>query len=349
MANLPEFFGLNLGHDSIKLVQVKNEANKLRIVNAYRMPTAVGLLENDSEEGVTTLSKEIGKAVKSGNLTTKNCVISVPEVSVFSRLITLPRLDEKDINDAINYALKPLVPIPLDNVNVSFLEINSFESEGKQMVNWYVVAAPKQLISRLQLVVENTGLNLLAVETEALAIARMVQHNYSMPQNSDALIIDMGADSTSLILSRNGVVIFSQSIGTGSDAFTKVIAADYGIDMQLAEKYKLAYGMNPNEGEGKIAKSIDPIMQIMMSEVERTINYYKDKIGGKEIQKIYLTGGGAHLNWLDKFVNQKFNIATEVVNPIKNLEVDPQSSQVFNPNSINSFNVSIGLALKGIL
>ena len=349
MQNLPEFFGLNLGHDSIKLVQVKNEANKLRIVNAYRMPTAVGLLENDSEEGVTTLSKEIGKAVKSGNLTTKNCVISVPEVSVFSRLITLPRLDEKDINDAINYALKPLVPIPLDNVNVSFLEINSFESEGKQMVNWYVVAAPKQLISRLQLVVENTGLNLLAVETEALAIARMVQHNYSMPQNSDALIIDMGADSTSLILSRNGVVIFSQSIGTGSDAFTKVIAADYGIDMQLAEKYKLAYGMNPNEGEGKIAKSIDPIMQIMMSEVERTINYYKDKIGGKEIQKIYLTGGGAHLNWLDKFVNQKFNIATEVVNPIKNLEVDPQSSQVFNPNSINSFNVSIGLALKGIL
>jgi len=349
MANLPDFFGLNLGHDSIKLIQIKNEGSRAKISSAFKMPTATGLLENDSEEGVSTLSKEIGKAVKTSNVNTKNCVISVPEVSVFSRLITLPYLDEKDVNDAINYALKPLVPIPLENVNVSFLEINSFESEGKKMVNWYVVAAPKQLIARLQLVVETAGLTLLAVETEALAIARMVQYNYSIMQDSDCLLVDMGADSTSLILSRNGVVIFSQNIGTGSDSFTKVIAADFGIDNQLAEKYKVAYGINPNEGDGKIAKSIDPIMQIMISEVQRTINYYKDKVGGKGIQKIYLTGGGAHLNWLDKYMTEKFGIPSELVNPIKNIVVDASANGVLNSATINSFNVSIGLALKGIL
>lgn len=349
MAKLPEFFGLNLGHEAIKLVQLKEDGSHMKLVGAYKMPATPGMLDNDSEEGVSILSKEISKAVKSSGLNTKNCVISVPEVSVFSRLITLPELEEKDISDAINYALKPLVPIPIENVNVSFLEINRQEVDSRKMVNWYVVAAPKQLIARLQLVVEGAGLNLLAVETEALAIARMVQYNYSIMANTDCMLLDMGSDSTNLILSRNGVVIFSQNIGTGSDALTKVIAADFGIDLQMAEKYKIAYGLSKTQGEGKIFKSIEPIMQIMLSEVQRTIVYYSDKIGGSGISKIFLTGGGAHLIGLDKFITEKFSIQSEVVNPIKNIKVDPALAGTVQHMALNSLNVSIGLGLKGVL
>jgi len=349
MAKLPEFFGLNLGHDSLKIVQIKEVDGKAKISGIFKMPTSTGLLENDSEEGVNVLAKEIAKAVKLANLNTKNCVISVPEVSVFSRLITLPELQENEINGAIHYALKPLVPIPLENVNISFLEINRDDINGKKTINWYVVAAPKQLIARLQLIVESADLTLLAVETEALAIARLVQYNYTVGENTDVMLLDMGSDSTNLILSRNGIVIFSQNIGTGSDALTKVIAADFGLDLQQAEKYKVAYGLNSAEGEGKILKSIEPIMQIMLSEVQRTLIYYKDKIGGKGLTKICLTGGGAHLPFLDKYIAERLAIPTEVVNPFVNIKVDPQIANSINNQSVNSFNVAIGLALKGIL
>lgn len=347
MSKIPDFFALNLGQQSIKVAQVKEIGGQYNLVNIYSHPTAQGLLANESESGSQNLAKEISNIIKITNLETKNCIISVPEVSVFSRLLSLPVIQEAEVNNAIHYALKPLVPVPLDNLNISFVDIDKRKSGNSEIVDWYVVAAPKQLIDRMQLISDLAGLNLLAVETEALAIARTIHFNYKIEQGLDVMILDIGAESTNLILSRNGVVIFSQNIGVGSNSLTKVIAADFGLDNIQAERYKRSYGLDPTQGEGKILKSVDPLMQIILSEINRTLIYYKDKIGGNGISSLYLTGGGSSMPGIGQYLNSKLKIKTELSNPLTNLVVDPKLNEGIKNLSINSFNVAIGLALKG--
>lgn len=349
MADIPDFFSLNLGHDTVKTAQIKGGSQGVKLSALASQAAINGILDNDSIEGVETLSKEVLKLVKDNNISTKNFVLSVPETLVFSRLITLPKMKDEEVSDAIQYALKPLVPVPLENVNISFLEIDDKKVNETEYTNWYVVAAPKQLITKFQSLSEKTGLNLFAIETESLAITRMIHYNHSDEIQGDAMIIDIGAESSNVILSRSGVVIFSQNIGTGADALTKVIAADFGLDPNQADKYKLTYGLDFQVNEGKIAKSMEPLIQIMISEISRTVTYYNEKIGGKGISNVYLTGGGGMLKNLDSYIQQKLNITTKVANPLAKVQVDESMANNIQKYNINSFNVAIGMALKGLV
>jgi type IV pilus assembly protein PilM len=348
MAEVPQFFGLNLGHHSLKISQLRYSGNKAKLEVLSSIPTAVGLLENESDKSTATISAEIIKAIKSSNLKVKNCVMSIPEVSIYSRLLTLPKVKDEEIEEAIHFAIKTLIPVPLESVNISFLDVDEKVIEGNTFVNWYVVAAPKQLISRFQDIMEKSGINLLAVETEALAISRLVGYDYAIPPKETVMIIDFGAETSNVILARNSGVIFSQSIGTGSNSITKVIASDFGLDMVQAESYKVTYGLDPAGAEGKIAKSIEPIVQIIVGEAFRTLTYYREKIGGDEIKQVFLTGGGSGLPKLAEFITSKLGVQAILTEPLKNIEVDRGMAEKLKSTNVRSYNVAIGLSLKGL-
>lgn len=349
MATLPEFFGLNLGNFSIKIAQIKRVGSKVKLEVIGSKPTSMGLLNNMSESGLQLLSGEVTSAVKSIGIKTKNCVMSIPESAVFSRLITLPKVSEKEIGEAIQWALKPLVPMDIDDINISFLEIDEKNIDGNLFTNWYVVAAPKDLINKYQSTMEKAGINLLAVETESLALTRMIVYNYPQFITKDIMIVDMGSESTNVILSRNGVVMFSQTISTGSNAITKIISNDLGIDIMQAEKLKITYGLDQTQMEGKVFKSIEPIIQLISLEVERTFSYYKEKIGGTGITQVFLSGGGSNLLKFSEYLQNKLNIGVYNVNPLANFQKDNNLSAKLNNINLSAFNVSIGLSLKGML
>src|SRR5690606_1716383 len=202
------------------------------------------------------------------------------------------------------------------------------------------------LIEKNVKICELAGLNLLAIETESLGIVRMVDFCRDIPDGKSIMIIDMGAENTNMILARNSVVIFSQTISTGSNSMTKVIASDFGIDELQAERYKVSYGLDFTAGDGKIAKSIEPIVQVILGEASRTLAYLREKIGGESVSAIFLTGGGSGLKGLDVYIKEKLNVDTMIVNPLNNMQIDSKLMSKLQTNSGREFNVAIGLALK---
>lgn len=345
--DLPPFFGINTGRDSIKIAQIKrNDNNKAKIEAIGSVPSSISLVSDESEDGLKQLAEEINKCAKVAGVTTKNCVMSIPELSVFSRLLTLPKVSDEELEESIHYALKPLIPVPIENVNISFLQVDETKTTNGDMINWYTVAAPKNLIEKNVKICELAGLNLLAIETESLGIVRMVDFCHDIPDGKSIMIIDMGAENTNMILARNSVVIFSQTISTGSNSMTKVIASDFGIDELQAERYKVSYGLDFTAGDGKIAKSIEPIVQVILGEASRTLAYLREKIGGESVSAIFLTGGGSGLKGLDVYIKEKLNVDTMIVNPLNNMQIDSKLMSKLQTNSGREFNVAIGLALK---
>jgi type IV pilus assembly protein PilM len=346
MAQIPSFFGVNIGKNKIKVAQAKLSGNKANLEAISAVDSSVSLVSDESEKGIEELGKAIIECAKQAKVTTKNCIIAVPELLVFSRLLTLPKVNDIEIEDSIHWALKPLIPVPIEQVNISYLEIDKSRINNNDMVNWYTVAAPKNLIERYQKVCEKSGLNLLAIETEALAMTRLVYFNNQISPSQNILIVDIGAENTNLILARNSSVTFTQSISTGSNNMTKVIASDFGIDEIQAEKYKIAYGLELTEAEGKIAKALDPIMQIVVGEIVRTLGYLKEKIGGVPVSTIYLTGGGSGLRGIESYLSQKVGVNTVAGDPIKNFSISKGIETDVGSNHGREFNVVLGLSIK---
>lgn len=343
--NLPDFFAIDIGNHSIKVAQVKREGeNSATLQHLGAVGTKFGLLDDSSETGLKTLGEEIKKAKDLAGIKTNNCIAAVPETPIFSRLLTIPKVEEDKLEESIHWELRPLIPVPLEDVDVAFLEVGEKSVNDQPMLDIYVVAAPKTLTEKYRHLAQVAGLNLLAVETESLANTRAVTFNASTEK--DILIFDFGAMSTDLIIAREGVPVFAQSIGTGSDALTKAIAADFGLDMAEAEKYKRAFGLKADAGEGKIARSIEPIMQIIVNEVSRTFTYFKEKVGETGASKIYLSGEGAKLPGLPDFFTNKLGLETVLVDPVAKLKIANSARKELEQFSSVGFSVAIGLALK---
>ncbi len=345
MADLPDFFGLDIGNHSIKVAQVKRQGEgKATLSHVGSVPSDFGLLENDSDEGIAELAELVKQARDVAGISVKNCVAAVPEAPVFSRLLSIPPVEEDKLEEAIHWELKNLIPVPLEDVDVAFLKIGTDADGEKANMDIYVVAAPRAMTDRFKKVAEAAGLNLLALETESLASTRNVTFNHK--EETDIMITDFGAYGTDLVIAKNGIPVFAQTISTGSDALTKAIAADYGLDLEQAEKYKRAYGLLQDQGEGKIAKTIEPLMQLIVGEMSKMLTYYKQRIGHTGAQKIYLSGDAAQLPGLILYFSKKLGIPAVLVQPLNNIQVAGSAKKEVEQLSMVGFTVAIGLGLK---
>lgn len=344
--DLPDFFGIDIGDHSAKLAQLKLRGDgqaDFQRVGFASLP--FGFLDNDSDEGLKKLASELKSAKEAAEIGTNNCVAAIPEAPIFSRLLTIPKVEADKVEETVHWELKPLIPVPLEQVDIAFLEVVEFEQAGQSLIDIYAVASPKQIVEKFKQICTFAGFNLIALETESLANTRAVSFSYGIQAN--AIIVDFGSLGTDVILAREGVPVFAQTIGSGSDALTKAIAADYSITEQQAEQYKKAYGMRYDQGEGKIAKSIEPIMQLIVSEINRTITYLKQRMGDTQTTSIYFVGEGSNLPGLAEYIQQQLNMGAVMVDPIGKITTNDKIKEYMNQHSNPAgYSVAIGLGLK---
>ncbi len=343
---LPDFFGLDIGDHSVKFAEVKRKgSNSADLLKLGSGDIPFSIFDSDSEEGYEQLGLRLREIKKELGIQTPNCVAAIPESPIFSRLLTIPKVEEDKIEETVHWELKPLIPVPIEEVDIAFLEVAEVEKAGQKFVDIYAVASPKKIVEKYQMICEKAGFNLIALETESLANTRVVSFNKGV-ENS-AMVVDFGSHGTDVILSRDGVPVFAQTIGTGSDALTKAISSDYGINETQAEQYKKAYGLKFELGEGKIAKSLDPIMQIITGEMTRTLTYLQQRIGqSQQGTKMFLVGEGSQLPGLQEYLKEKLQLDSELVDPVAKMSVSKDAKSKLDQIGSAGFSVALGLGLK---
>jgi len=361
-----DFFGINIGSYSVKITYIRNiHRNKPYIENITEnslLHNSTTLLTEDNNNS-NELNKIIMSTYKNCKIKNRNCVLSISEKNVYSRLITIPYVSNtKENNEAIIWSVKSLLPLPIEQLNISYLEIGEKKINNIVYKDWYVVAANKEYVDTLHKIFDDIDLNLLAIETESISLSRLINYwklrslNYNNNNlySADSLIIDIGFDSSTIIISRNGVPMFSQSINIGSNSLTKALVRELNIDNQQAEILKqninlLDISSVPQEDkpEYKILKAMEPILDIFITEISRVLIYHKEKLLGSNVDFIFLTGGGALLKGLDVYLNNKLNINNIYTFNLTNIFKINRNINNSYLQRINSFSVPIGLCLKG--
>ncbi len=343
--NLPDFFGLDIGNHSIKVAEIdRKSVNSARLVGIGSIETPFGVITSEDVVAKERLANKIKEALDNANIKTRKCVAALPESSIFTRLITVPKVEESKLDELIYWEARQYIPLPLSDVQSDYIIIDEREVNGKKMLQLLLVAAPKLLVHRYMEIVQKAGLELLALETETIATSRAVVFGKNIQET--VMVLDFGANGTDMSVIRKGSMIFSQSLGTGSDAMTKAISNDFNLEPAQAEQYKITYGLDETKAEGKIFKSVEPIIQIIIDEVARTLNFFRTRLVDSVPTKILLVGDGAKLIALDKYLSKKIGVPVELINPLENIEIDKGIKSELSKSSPVGYTVAIGLALK---
>ncbi len=342
---LPDFFGLDIGNSSIKIAQVKALASGYELLALGQSPIdkPITTLKDENEkknfvERIKTLKLSVG-------IKTNKVVISLPEAAIFSKIIAVPDLPDEQLEKVIFFEARNYLPIPVEDVQLDYIPIaKKTTNEGKKIIQILLIAAPKSLVNTYLELASMAGFDVLALETESIASARAINNNGEIP--GSAMVVDFGAQGIAVSIIRGKDTIFSQSIGTGSDALSLAIARDYNLDIKQAEQYKRTYGLLSDQLEGRIAKSLMPVMQIINNELNKVINFIKINLNEFTPNEIFIGGEGSLLPGLVSFFNLNLGLPVKLMDPLLGFKMNEQTKADVAKYSSPIFTVAIGLALK---
>ena len=341
MAKLPDHVGIDFGTHSVKAVELSMiSTDRPLLVNLGSQITPKGVINSEEKKDQKKLADVLKKLYDSSRIKNKNAVMALPEFSVFTRFLEFPGVKREELKDAVYFEAKQYIPMPLNEVQLSYVPIG-FNTE-KNAPRVLVVAAPRKVIDIYINIAMDVGLDLLAIETESVAVGRTM---YKSTGKKNLVMLDFGANSTDMSILSEGYLVFSQSIAIGSDTLTQAIMNKFGFQYQRAEEFKRNYGVAEGVLEGKIYSVLSPIVESIMVEVRRGVEFYKNRTLSIAPSDYLLSGDGALLPGLTEYVSKSLGVQASVANPWRNIAVDDKFKDIVEKSG-PSYSIAIGLALK---
>ena len=127
---------------------------------------------------------------------------------------------------------------------------------------------------------------------------------------------------------------------------TRSIERGLNVDTKQAEEYKISYGVDPNFLEGKIAKIVAPVLQLFMTEIQKSMQFFTNQYGTQTVKRIVFSGGSAHMPGLISLMSSQMNVECTVANPFEKLVVDTKVPLPTDRQA--AFGVAVGLAMRSI-
>lgn len=348
------YLGIDLGASSIKVVELANEGGRARLVTYGFIEQPLSQVgKEDIRDRPKEAAKLLKEVCKKAKTTTNKVIAALPTFSVFTSIINLPTMPEKELPSAIRWEAKKVIPMPLEEAILDWKILEDVEkkagespeqSRRDKQQKILLTAAAKDLVKKYVEVFKESGLALLSLETEAFAMIRSLVGN----DKSAILIVDIGASNTDLSVIDKGIPALNRSIDLGGMNVTQNITQILNIGIEEAEQFKQDTGLTAVESagsQGTIEKALAPII----NEIKYTLNLYQGEKGegSRTIEKIIITGGSAYLpnlpEYLSKVLDKKVYIGDPWARVIYPEDLKPVLDEI-GPR----FSVAIGLAMRDI-
>ena len=333
--------GIDLGSSSIKAVELIKKGTEISLSSLGSIPTPPRGLLSDLPLDEQAVVDVLVKLLTEMKVTSKDVNASIAESGVFTKVIELPNLTEKELSSSIQWEAEQYIPLPIDQVNIDYAILS--RNQNGETMQVLLIAASKKLIDKYTRIFEAAKLSLLSLETDAISLSRIIPK--ALPPGSSELFLNIGASNTIIGIVRSRTLVFVRTIPSGGDNFTKAISEELGFNGAQAEEYKRTYGLDRNQLEGKIYASLQPVVGPIGDEVAKVLAYFADTYQNEKINTILLSGGSVRMPGIVSFFAQTTGIDTQIVNPFESIGFNPSQKSIIESNS-PFFSISVGLALK---
>ncbi len=340
---MKSLLGLDIGSHSIKLIEIGSSGGTYQLLAAGNIPTPPKALQSSIEADQRAVAVTIRQLMKETGAKSSSVALALPESQVFTRVIEVPALSQRELSSAISWEAEQYIPLPLDQVNLDYSILREAKETGTGKMDVLLVAAPKTLLDKYLSIVELAELIPIAAETEIIATARALVRSVSSIKNA-VLLVSLGAQTTDLAILRNGVLAFTRSISAGGEALSRALVSGLDFNANQAEEFKRTYGLEQDKLQGKIVAAVKPIMDTIIGEIKRAIAFYAEKHKDEAVETILLSGGTAKLPGMVVYIAQNVGIEAQLANPWVGIKRDPRFAILDKEGP--TFTVSVGLALR---
>ena len=327
----PQLIVVDLSRGSIKLAAAEMACEAVRFEQITVVsPPREGESGHPVDDG--TLSAMIRQEVDRNGWKGMRAACLLSQGATSTQSFVLPAMPDADLRQAIELQLSETLHFSVDSASYDYRTVREFTKDGDSMVLTLVSATPHATVMRALKLLREAGLRPVAVSAAAESLANLTYHARLCTDGQAALHVDIGDDSTILNLFENRLLRFSREIDTSSDTFTRALMrpiltpeGPLQLTRQQAEEVKTVAGC-PRDDEtmvwphdvrsSEILPLLEPVIQRLSSEVERSVEYMRGLLNGAPIENIVLSGPASRMRNLAPMMSDILGLKVTLIDPI---------------------------------
>lgn len=356
---MPEMIGLDIGSHSIKLAGLKKTSKGpfLTCLGLKKIPQGI---EKDDTPTLSILLKDLVEEI---GIKTRKVRLMVSGSGIQIRRMTMPFIPKKELLQALPWEMKEHLPFPVETARIQCHILGEFVEDGAKKVDLLAVACPNDLIGRALSIVNGAGLQAVHLDVSAFSLWNSLLAWNQLKIGETVALIDLGSEKMSLYLFKDEILQFSREMTPGGADLTRAVTdgipfeRDLGFLYEKAEKIKEEVGiLSGTQEERQVDESIDlskisflmrPVLERWTAEIGRSLDYYRHQFYAEKIDRILITGGGAHLKNVASYLENELRLPVEPFNPLKEMLYDAKRVDGRTLDRIGSmFTTAAGVALS---
>jgi type IV pilus assembly protein PilM len=335
--------GIDLGSQSVKLVQFTAEREELIDAVRWDLPAAAG---DDARS--EALAEALTKARQNRKFRGRDAVICLGRSELFLQNIRVSKATGPDLERLVQQEAAGRLPYSVAESEIRFVEAGDVRQGDTTLREVIVLACHRPVLERVLATVEKAGLNPVAVDVEPRALVRSYTRQFRRDEDRDkrSLLVHVGSSGTAVVIAQGDETLLVKYLDLGGKDMDQAVAD--GLKMELAEAIALrrhngdrrADQQDPEVAQS-IAEATRPVIERLISELSLCIRYHSVTFRGQPLARMVL-GGGEATETLRDLLAQRLDLKCELFDPLRNF-----ANQVRTLRH-GQWDVAAGLALRDV-
>ncbi len=348
-------WGIDIGLAGLKAIRlVYAEAAKQVLATAFDYVPHPKILSQPDANPEELIALALDTFLSRNPLKGDGVAIGVPGQTALARFIQLPPVEASKVGEIVKYEARQQIPFALEEVIWDYQPLGGGVEESGFMLDAEVGLFA---MKRDQVQQHLAPFVARKVEVDLVQIAPLALYNFlchdqfgQAPGTSDeqedyTLLLDMGADNTTLLVS-NGKKIWNRNVPLGGNHFTRALTKEMKLTFAKAEHLKCNATKAPDPKA--VFQALRPVFNDYVAEIQRSIGFFSSVNRDAKIGRIVGVGNGFKLAGLQKFLQQNLQMDVERVDSFLALAGDTVLNAPLFQENLLSFAVPYGLALQGL-
>jgi type IV pilus assembly protein PilM len=332
--------GIDIGAGSIKVARIARGVGRPKLISA-------GMVDFSLDPAkVTSMSADLRYLASGKKLGTRNIATLIPGRHLTIRFLTLPKMPQGELREAVKWESKRHISYPLEAALVEHLIVGEKREGTVDKYEILMVAVERGSVIEHLTPFREAGITVSAVDANALALRNIFRLREKLGE-SNTLIVDMGAGKTEINIFKGGALRFSRCLETGGLDMTRALSERLGIELPAAEALKLKTDIMAPPAEDQAVAALRVRLEALVMELRRSVEYYKTSFREKEVERIILTGGVSLMTGIKDYFSLFLDIPVELDMPFAGLSCKEGVLEEFAPQAPR-FSAAIGLALRKV-
>mgnify|MGYP003321513860 FL=1 len=345
------FLGLDIGRQYVKMIAMNKTKDGYKLLDAgHRLvPDPNQAFDPDKIEthhwvmAVKELLRQQGLNPKK----IKTLATGISGASASVKQITTMEMPNEELESAMTFEARKHIPMDGTDAVIDYQILGSNEKEVDK-IDVGLVACTKGVLNAHVDLLKECGLKPGVIDVDPIAVTNSFTYLKDMPEDGLAVLLDIGALSSSLVVWGSGQQYFTRDLPIGGHHFVKEVVDKKEIkyteaqDLLYKEGVSLVMKSESEDDQSALSVAQRSVFDNLVEDIRRSLRFYAKQTGQSFFLKILLTGGAAETPGLAELISSKLSIDCDVLNPFDGVE-GADSLSLDNPSQ---YVLAMGLCIR---